>query len=213
MGVIWTNYNSRDEWLAHRDGLGASDAGAACGMGFKTALQLWKEKTGAAQAEDLSDNERVQFGNAIEEPMRGLFRVMHPEYNLEFVPYTILRRDDHHQFAFCTPDGWLTEIATGRRGLWECKSATCLSAGDWARWRDKVPPGYFCQILHGMAVGDFEFAVIFAILRNKDGDAEIRSYRFERADFEPDIKWLLHTESKFWGRVQSDTMPPTPLTL
>ena len=107
--------------------------------------------------------------------MRALFRVMHPEYQLDFIPYTVLRREDHHQFMFYTPDGWLTEAETGRKGLWECKSATCLSANDWSKWKDQVPPGYFCQVLHGMYVGDFQFAILFAILLNKDGDAEIRA--------------------------------------
>lgn len=213
MGVIWTSYKDRDEWLTHRNGIGASEAGAICGYGFKTPLELWREKVGAAMPPDLSGNPRVQFGNDVEEPMRALFRVMHPEYRLDFSPYTILRRNDHHQFMFYTPDGWLEEKKSGRRGLWECKSATCLSANDWAKWKDQVPQGYFCQVLHGMAVGDFEYAVLFAILLNKDGDAEIRAYHFERGDYAEDIEWLIREETTFWGYVQRGEMPPQRLIL
>lgn len=213
MGVLWTTYESREEWLQNRQGIGASEAGAVCGYGFRTPLQIWREKLNFDTPDDLSSNPRVQFGNDVEEPMRALFRVMHPEYQLDFTPFTVLRRDDHHTFMFYTPDGWLTEIGTGRKGLWECKSSTCLSANDWAKWKNQIPPGYFCQILHGMAVGDFEFAVLNAILMNKDGDAEIRCYEFDRADYEEDIAWLMQEETMFWNCVQRGDLPPQRLML
>lgn len=213
MGVIWTKYNSREEWLQHRDGIGASEAGSVCGYGFITLMQLWQQKVFTADSPDISDNPRVKFGNEVEEPLRSLYRVMRPENELFFEPYTILRRDDHHRFMFYTPDGWLIERETGRKGLYESKSATCLSAADYDKWKNQVPPGYFCQVLHGMYVGDFEFADLFAILRNKDGDANIRRYHFERADFEDDLAWLLKKEIDFWRCVERREMPPTPLVL
>lgn len=213
MAVVATTYKDRNDWLAHREGIGGSEAGAVCGYGFKTSLELWREKIQDSAPQDISNNPRVQFGNDVEEPMRMLFRVMHPEYELDFTPYTVLRRDDRHTFMFYTPDGWLTEKGTGRKGLWECKSSTCISAADWAKWKEQVPMGYLCQVLHGMAVGDFEFAVLFAILLNKDGDAEVRAYPFERKDYEEDIDWLLAEETKFWGYIQRHEMPPMPLML
>ena len=213
MGVICETYKNREEWLEHRDGIGGSEAGAICGYGFLTPLQLWRQKLQIEAQPDISDNPRVSFGNDVEEPMRMLFRVMHPEYELDFTPYTVLRRDDHHTFMFYTPDGWLTEKETGRKGLWECKSSTCLSANDWNKWKEQVPTGYLCQVLHGMEVGDFEFAVLFSILLNKDGDAEVRAYHFERKDYEEDIAWLLKEEETFWGYVQRGEMPPQKLML
>ena len=213
MGVIWTSYGNREEWLHHRDGIGASEAGAVCGMGFRSPLELWKEKLGIDRAPDLSDNNRVQFGNDIEEPLRALFRVMHPQYRLDFTPFTILRRDDRHTFMFSTPDGWLTDIA-GRKGLYESKSATCISAADWQKWKDKVPDGYYCQLMHSMYVGNFEYAVLFAILRTRDNDAEIRTYHFERDECEADIAWLVEKETHFWEHnVKKGIMPAAPLKL
>jgi putative phage-type endonuclease len=213
MAFIAKTYKNREEWLNNRIGIGASEAGAVCGVGFKSAIDLWREKLGITTPKDLSGNYRVQFGNDVEEPMRALFRVMHPEYALDFTPYTVLRRDAPHNFMFYTPDGWLTERETNRKGLWECKSATCISANDWAKWKDQVPPGYFCQILHGMYVGNFEFAVLFAILLNKDGDAEIRAYHFERSDYAEDIEWLVREEVTFWSYVERGVMPPMRLML
>lgn len=200
-------YRSRDEWLSHRDGLGGSDAGAVCGFGFKTRTELWEEKTGIRVPKDIGGDERVSFGNAVEEPMRALYQVMYPQYTLDFEPYTVLRRDDHHKYMFYTPDGWLTEKETGRRGLWECKSATCSSRKDWEKWHDRVPQGYFCQVLHGMFVGGFEFADLFAILLNREHDATIRRYHFERAEHEADIAWMLEQETEFWESVQTRKRP------
>lgn len=211
MGVIWTRYKDREEWMDHRYGIGASEAGAVCGYGFKTPLQLWKEKTGEQLAADLSANERVQFGNAVEDPLRALFRVMYPNYQLDFTPFTILRRDDRHTFMFSTPDGWLTELSTGRKGLYESKSSTLLSAANYAEWKDKIPMGYYCQLLHSMYVGDFEFAVLFAILLNKENDAAIRAYWFEREEVKDDIAWLVSKEAPFWNHVERRTMPPTQI--
>lgn len=214
MGIIWTTYKNREEWLANRQGLGASDSGAVCGYGFKTPLQLWREKLGIEIPQDISDNPRVQFGNDVEEPLRALYRVMYPDYQLDFIPYTILRRDDHHDFMFSTPDGWLTEKATGRKGLYESKSATLISRADYEAWKDKVPPGYFCQILHSMFVGDFEFADIFAILLNRDNDAQIRRYHFERDEYTEDIQWVVNKESEFWkNHILKNSMPTQPLIL
>lgn len=206
-----TTYHNREEWIANRMGLGGSDSGAVCGFGFKSPLELWQEKTGRKQPTDLSDNERVSFGNAVEEPMRALYRVMFPQYQLDFTPYTILRRDDTYSFMFYTPDGWLTERDTGRKGLWECKSATCLKREDWEKWRDKIPLGYLTQLLHGMFVGGFEYADLFAILVNKDNDAEIRRYHVELIDHEADLVWLIQRETDFWRCVETGTNPGATL--
>lgn len=211
MGVTWTHYENREEWLSKRSGLGASEAGAVCGWGFKSKLELWEEKTGIRTPKDLSEDERVSFGNAVEEPMRALYRVMYPNYELAFEPFTVLRRSDHHEFMFYTPDGWLTEKESGRRGLWECKSATCSSRNDWEKWRDKIPQGYYTQILHGMFVGDFQYADLFAILLNQERDATIRRYHFERADCEADIQWLVQQETEFWDSVQTGKRPGVPI--
>lgn len=208
MGFTRTVYPDRETWLQHRQGLGGSDSGSVCGWGFKTPLQLWEEKVGKAKPQDLSGNERIEFGNAIEEPLRSMYRVMFPEHELTFTPYTILRRDEPElNFEFYTPDGELVEKATGRKGLYESKSVYATSAKVWSEWRDQIPKGYYAQLLKGMAVGDFEFAVLFAVLRRLDGDAELRRYTFERDACGEDIKWLIQKETEFWRSVQNRTMP------
>ncbi len=207
-----TVYANREEWLAGRgSGIGASEIASALGRGYKTPLQLWRIKIGAEEAADISGLERVKFGNDAEEPLRALFRVMYPEYELGFEPYTVLRQKGEYDFLFDTPDGWLTELATGRHGLYESKTATLLSKADYEKWNERVPDNYFLQVCQGMFCGDYDFAIIFALLRNKDNDAMIRAYHFERSDCEWQIAEIKQKGKEFWQHVLDGTMPPAPL--
>lgn len=214
MGVIRTIYKNRDEWLeARNSGIGASEIASVLGCGYSTPIQLWKEKIGAVQRKNLSDNERVKFGNDAEDALRSLFRVMHPEYTLEFEPFTVLRQEGEFGFLFDTPDGWLVENATGKRGLYESKTATLLSRSDSDRWWQKIPDNYFAQISQGIYCGDYDFAVLFALLRDRDGDAQIRAYRFEREECEWKIDEIKREGKRFWNHVLNGTMPSAPLIL
>ena len=206
--------SSREEWLAARVGIGASDCAGVLGMsGFKSPVELWKEKAGIVQPKGLSENRRVSFGNQAEEPLRHMFRLMHPEYGLTFEPYTILRRCGDYDFLFCTPDGELVEKSTGRKGVYESKTATCLSRADWERWNCQIPKAYYMQICQQMYCGNFDFAVVWALLLDQDGDASLRAYTFAREDCEADIEWMLPQTAKFWKNVQSGTMPSLKLSL
>lgn len=213
MGVIITTYKNREEWLAGRqDGIGASEIGSVLGCGFQTPLELWRQKIDPKERPDLSDNERVSFGNAAEPPLRDMFRLMHPEYELTFTPFMVMRQEGEYSFLSDTPDGLLVEKETGKRGLYESKTATCMKRVEFDRWQNKVPDGYFAQVCQGMFCGDLEFAVIWALLLNSDGDASLRAYRFERSDCE----WMIDTiktEGKaFWQHVKDGTMPPLKIS-
>ena len=56
-------YPGREEWLAARHGIGASEIGCVFGGGFQTRTELWKLKSGQSRTKDLSGSERVEFGN------------------------------------------------------------------------------------------------------------------------------------------------------
>ena len=213
MSVSRNTYPDREAWLqARENAIGASEISSVMGIGFQSPVQLWMEKRGMKEHADLSDNERVVFGNAAEEPLRAMFRVMHPEYELDFTPYLIVRQaEGDYTFLTDTPDGELTEIETGRRGLYESKTATCIKKAEWDEWREKVPQKYYAQICQGMYCGGFDFAVIWALLRNQDGDGELRYYYFDRADCEADIEVIKEAGKKFYDAWQNGTLPPNPL--
>ena len=64
-------FKNRKDWLEGRKdlhGIGGSDAAAALGLNpWRSNLDLWEIKTGRKAAPDISDNERVRYGQNAEE--------------------------------------------------------------------------------------------------------------------------------------------------
>ena len=58
----------RNKWLAVRNqGIGGSDAGTILGLNpYKKPYELWLEKTGAKEPEDISEKEAVKAGVYLE---------------------------------------------------------------------------------------------------------------------------------------------------
>lgn len=208
-----TVYGSRAEWLeGRRGGLGASDCGIVLGVSnFKTPIQLWREKIGAVETKEISGNERIDFGNRAEEPLRAMFRLMHPEYELSFEPYLIVRRTGRYSFLSCTPDGELVERDTGRHGIYESKTATCMSRADWDRWRGRIPDTYYAQICEQMFAGEYDYAVVWALLLNGDGDGELRFYKFERTACQADIDYIVPKLEDFYKNHVLTGTPPAAI--
>lgn len=58
----------RDDWLRNRKRIGGSDAAAVIGRNpYKTNIELWQEKTGRVEAEDISDRPYVVYGTEAEQ--------------------------------------------------------------------------------------------------------------------------------------------------
>lgn len=66
---ISTKDMTHEDWLAERrKGIGGSDIATILGLNkWKSPLQLFLEKTGKVQAEDLSDKEVIYWGNVLED--------------------------------------------------------------------------------------------------------------------------------------------------
>lgn len=61
---------NHEAWLGMRNkGIGGSDAGVIMGDNqWKSKYQLWLEKTGQAEPEDISGKESVYWGTVLEAP-------------------------------------------------------------------------------------------------------------------------------------------------
>lgn len=83
----------REDWLQKRlDGIGASEASAAIGCNpYMDNLTLWKIKTGLITREEISNNKNVVYGTEAEEPLRKLFELDYPQYDVSYSPYKILQ--------------------------------------------------------------------------------------------------------------------------
>ena len=62
--ISMQSFKTRQDWLKARQGrIGGSDAAAILGMNpYKTNVQLWEEKTGRRQHEDISEKPYVKYG-------------------------------------------------------------------------------------------------------------------------------------------------------
>lgn len=214
MSLQYEHHETREDWLAHRNGhLGASEAASVLGLTkWCTPTQLWRIKTNKCAPKDLSGNPNVAFGTKAEEHIRGLFMLLHPELKLDYHPYDFLYQTER-PWLRATLDGELTEIETGERGILEIKSAECRGKSDWEAWNGKIPQNYFCQLMHQFSATGFDFAYLCAFLYNPQGRKELREYLFLRSDYENDIAYVVNEEEKFWHHVETDTMPPAILRI
>ncbi len=203
-------FPSRDKWLEARGNhIGGSDASACLGLNpYKNNVQLWEEKIGLAEPEDISEKEYVRYGTQAEEHLRALFALDFPEYEVEYLENNMFL-NSKYPWMHASLDGWLTD-SQGRRGILEIKTSNILQGSQWEKWNGQVPINYYCQILHYLAVTDYKFAALKAQLKSWRGDElhiETRCYFWEREELEDDIKTLLDAERKFWERVESGQRP------
>lgn len=204
--VTMQTFPSREEWLQARKGfIGGSDAACIIGKNpWKSNVELFREKFGITEAPDLSDNDAVVYGRNAEELIRGLFALDYPDFEVGYAEdnfWTNLK----YPFAHASLDGWITEKSTGRHGIFECKTSTPGGKPGWAKWKDRVPENYYCQLLHYMAVCEADFAILRGYLRYTDENglprAAVRDYRIEREEVLGDIEYLMSAEEDFHNHI------------
>ena len=210
--MILADPKTRAEWLkARTQGIGGSDAGCIVGANpWKSARQLWREKSGIVTPQDISDKPAVKFGKAAEQHLRALFLLTYPQYTCEYHEFRMYA-NDRLPFIFATLDGELTD-SENRRGILEIKTTTIQNARQWDEWDGKIPQHYYIQILHQMIACEWaEYVELFAHIRYYHGDeirATMREYHIERSEVVTDLHALETAETTFWNRVQTGNPPP-----
>lgn len=196
----------RATWLSQRtiQGIGGSEAAAIVGVSpWMTAIELWRLKTGQAQAKDLSDNEAVQRGVAMEPAIREFFKALHPTWTVEHHPYDILYQSER-PYTFATLDGEITDDE-GQKRVLEIKTGTTQK---WNEWKDgSIPEHYAIQVAHQLLATGYAKANVIALLYRQNGDMELLEREVWREDFEEDIALLAEKEKDFWRCVQ-ERRPP-----
>lgn len=203
---------SREEWLARRKThIGGSDAAAILGLNpWLSNTQLWEIKTGKKKQADIADNKAVKFGTEAEKYIRGIYALAFPQFKVEYVENNIWFNSDY-PFAHVSLDGYLTD-QDGRRGVLEIKTTNILQSMQNEKWRDQhIPDNYYAQLCHAMAVTEFQFSELFALLRYDYGGEttfKLRRYHFERTDCEEDIAYLMEKEKEFAKLIITGKKPP-----
>lgn len=207
------HFKTRDDWLAGRSdlhGIGGSDASAALSLNpWRSNLDLWQIKTGRKQAPDISDSERVQYGQNAEEYIRRLFQLKFKDvYEIQYQDNTILQNNDHPEFLY-SPDGLILEKGTGRRGIFECKTTTLMKSYDKEKWHNQVPQNYYIQVIHGLNTTGFEFVDLFAEITYDEDYSQLRRYHIERDDISSDVAAEFDGVHSFWfDYIVPDKEPP-----
>lgn len=209
--------NNQTEWLQNRTkGIGGSDAASILGLNpFKTNLELWREKTGRNEPKDISDKPQVNYGKEAEAPLRELFKLDYPQYEVYYAPYD-LHCNNEHEFIRGTFDADLFDIETKAKGIFECKTSEIKQSTDWLKWKNQVPQNYFCQILHYFSIDEeYKFCKLKAQLKHYDDNGEVlhttKHYHFKREDYTKDIEYLIEEEIKFWWHIENDKEPALKL--
>lgn len=204
---------TRNEWLEERKkGIGGSDASAIIGMNpYKTNIELWEEKTGKKEAEDISEKEYVKYGTYAEEYLRELFKLDFPEYDVRHEENTIIKHPIY-PFLFASLDGQLVNKETGEKGILEIKTTNILQSIQKEKWKNSVPQNYYIQVLHYLNVTGYTFAILKAQLKyDYSGDIrlETKHYMIKKEEVDEDIKYLQEKEIEFWTKyIEKNIRPP-----
>ena len=209
------DYKNRQEWLKGRvRGIGGSDASAALDRNpWRTNLELWQLKTHRIQAPDISNNERVIYGQNAEEGIRRIYQAKKAgKTDVHYKPNVVLQNKDDPILLY-SPDGLLQEKDTGRCGILEVKTATPIRLLQREKWKDgNIPENYFIQVLHGLNVTGFDFVDLIAELTFDEDYSQLRIYHIERSDVIAELDYVKAGILDFWNNyVLTDTEPPLNL--
>lgn len=156
----------------------------------------------------------LRTGHAAEAPLRELFALDYPRYEVTYGGEFDVVRNEQYPFIFATLDGRLTEKDSGRLGVYEGKTTEILKSMMYEKWKGQLPENYYVQLLHQLLATGFDFAVLNAQLKRVYSDdvrTETRRYIVDRSEVEEDLAYLQEEELKFWDYVQRDVQPPRVL--
>lgn len=185
---------TREEWLKDRQkGIGGSDVGAVLGLNkYKSPYTLWAEKTGLLHTEEI-DNESMRIGRDLEDYVARRFMEA-TGHEVVTSPYSFQSKE--HPFMLANVDRLLTDEPCGL----ECKTTSALTRYDFEN--GDIPPSYYCQCMHYMAVTGLKKWYIAILVMGKG------FYWFEIKHDEEEIKALIEAEEDFWNKVETGEAPP-----
>ena len=219
MSVRRLVFSNREEWMkARKNHIGGSDASACVGMNpYKDNVQLWEEKMGLVIPEDISEKPYVKYGTEAEMHLRALFAMDYPQYEVHYDENNMFINSDY-PWMHASLDGELVEKVLPedgteviiRRGILEIKTTNILQSMQKEKWNDRIPDNYYIQILHYLAVTDWDFAILKAQLKSEwNGEVRLttRHYLIERKEVQEDIDYLIEAERRLWNCVETGTRP------
>lgn len=188
--------------------IGGSDAAAILGISpWKSALQLYLEKIGAAVDEVSPEKQRVFARGKRWEPV--VVEMLVDELQDRGHDVQIIARNQRYQdreFPFLACELDLELLIDGKECNAEMKTVHPFAAKAWGEpGSDEIPIYYAAQAMHGMMVKPRQKCIVAALI----GADDLRVHQIERD--EETIYAMCVKEVEFWRRVQSRN-PPDPQT-
>jgi len=173
--------------------IGGSDIAAVMGLSrYKTQLQIWAEKVGEVEPEDLSDKEYVQLGSELEEFIAKKFAKA-TGMKVRKAPQRYISKE--YPFMACQVD----RLIENTDMLLECKNASAWKEKEWAG--EEIPLEYILQVSWQLMVTGRQKGYIAVLI----GGNKFR-YKEIQADQELFDK-MEEAAIKFW-QMTLDKTPP-----
>jgi putative phage-type endonuclease len=177
--------------MDRRTFIGGSDAPVILNVSpWKSRVELWLEKTGQAEPPDISEVERVVFGQLLEEVIASEFCRRNGAK---------VRRVNDRQVSKTHP--WAVAQIDRRivgGGILECKSTDKYMK---RFWNDGVPDYVLAQVYHQQWVDEQDKTIVAALFGGNHME------QFEVGRNEKVIKYLIDEESRFEEMVQKRIAP------
>lgn len=177
------------EWLAFRNkGVGGSDVAAIMGISkYRSPIEVWMEKRGMREPQDLSDKEAVEWGNRLESIIREKFAEKHGELSVMECAESYVSRS--RPWAHANLDGKILD-GSGEWGVLEIKTVGKSRERDWS---DGVPDYYLTQVTHYLSVTGWKYAWVAALI----GGQHYVEFKVMRDD--DDIAMVNSAVDTFWN--------------
>lgn len=179
--------------------LGGSDIGVVLGLSkYKTPLELWAEKTGRTEPEDISDKPAVLWGNRLERVVAQHFA------DTNGVEITQENRRVTDGFASAEVDFFIVDPDA----ILEIKTASLYLKSAWgeeghinSNADSFIPPDYWVQLQWQLLLHGYDHGFFATLIGGQD-------YREYSAEADPETQDLIYKRAfEFWDLVKSDVPP------
>lgn len=197
--LVKTTDMSREDWLTvRRRGIGSSDAASAVGLNpYKSALQLWMEKTGRDELFpkiDPNDESTPLYWGTLLEPIVAAHYTKRTGNKVRKVNAVLQHPDLPWMLANLDRE----VVGVPEVQILECKTAGIHGA---KLWKDGVPEYVQLQVQHQLAVTGKSAADVAVLI----GGQELQIHRVKRD--EQLIQHLIALEQAFWNQVLNEQAP------
>ena len=173
--------------------IGGSDIASVMGLSrWKSPLQLWAEKTGRIQPDDLSDNEAVELGAELEDFVAKKFE---RKTGLKVRRASKIYISKEHDFMRCQVD----RLIEGTDELLEVKTCSAWKAKEWEG--EDIPQEYILQVMFQLYITGRTVGWIACLIGGQ-------KFVFKKIDFDAALARDIETKVlEFWRMVCEDTPP------